>query len=156
MKEKKDVAVISARDVGAIPRKISQREASLLSRFISFFVPRLRQQEGLALRAEEALIQKAEADAVKSAAEAEKTIEEAARIAAEKDRLRQDTLQKFNENLDSVFKPEDPREITMLKMAKLLEANPDLEKQLDRVNEIIARLGAQNGTRIAFKSEDKK
>lgn len=141
MKEDKSLQVLPVQEVSAIPRKISAKESGRLAAFIGFFVPRLKKQEELALRAEEALIRKTEA-------EAEKTLAEAARTAAEKDRARQESLKKFCENVEGVFKPDDSREITMLKFAKLLETNPELAQQLDKVNDIIERMAEQKGFRI--------
>jgi len=85
---------------------------------------------GLSDRALQASVAKLEADAHKAAMEASK-------IAAEADAQRQESFKVFASAIDEHFGNDSMA--TQLKIAKLLETNPELEIQLKKVQAIAAQ-----------------
>jgi hypothetical protein len=132
--------------IAATPKVASTKETTRFQRFKAFFIPRLRQQERLAIAFEEATVRKTEA-------ESEKLFEEAARLAAEADLIRQQQLKQFCENIDSHFTKNDSPQSSALKFAKLLETNPDLLAQLQKVQMIVEQLAVSRGCLISFGPE---
>lgn len=133
--------------VHGAPKVVTEREKTFFEAFKAFFVPRLRKQEAIALAYEEAVVRKTEA-------EGEKLIEEASKLSAEKDVTKQQELRQFCENVENIFSPSDSPHATMLKMAKLLETNPGIAAQLDRVNAVLDRLASEKGCLITYKKND--
>jgi hypothetical protein len=78
--------------------------------------------------------------------EARKNVQKATELAAEADLKRQQATKEFQDNVDRVFSDDGlPPAAKKLKLAKLIESNPDLEKQLDKVEKIIERLSTKGG-----------
>ena len=147
MSEPLDVGMTAVQTVHATPTKLTGKESTRFQRFKQFFLPRLRKQEELALAYEEAVVRKTEA-------ESEKLVEEAAKLAAEADVAKQQELAAFCENVDTIFMTTGRPEAAMLKLAKLLETNPEIAAQLDKVNAIMGRLAQTKNCQITFKSSD--
>ena len=125
----------------------SQSETSFFKKFVQFFVPRLKKQEELGLAYEEAKVRKLQA-------EAEKITQEAATLAVEKDIAKQQEMTDFCANLDEIFDPTAPERINILKLAKLMETNPELATQIEKVNQLMERLEKEKGCFIAFETKD--
>lgn len=125
----------------------SQSETSFFKKFVQFFVPRLKKQEELGLAYEEAKVRKLQA-------EAEKITQEAAKLAVEKDIAKQQEMKDFCANLDEIFDPTAPERINILKLAKLMETNPELATQIEKVNQLMERLEKEKGCFIAFETKD--
>ena len=138
MKEHQGSQISKIETAHGTPNVVNVREKSLFEAFKIFFVPRLRKQEELALAYEEAVVRKTEA-------EGEKLIEEAAKISAERDVAKQLELKQFCENVEDIFAPNDSPHAMVLKMAKLLETNPEVAAQLDRVNAVLDKLARERG-----------
>lgn len=147
MKDSPQSGTTTIQTVCGSPKVVSVREKTYFEAFKAFFVPRLRKQEEIAIAYEEAVVRKTEA-------EGEKFIEEAARTSAEKDVANQQALSQFCANVDNIFTPGDSPHATMLKMAKLLESNPEIAAQLDQVNSILDRLASTRGCLIAAQKQD--
>jgi hypothetical protein len=137
MKKISEVESRIIQTIHATPKRIDGNEPGLFESFKKFFIPRLRKQEEIALKFEEALVRKTEA-------EGEKLIEEAAKISAEKDIAKQSEIRAYIENVDAIFNDSSSKQAAMLKLAKLLEANPEIETQLQKVNDLINTLSAKN------------
>lgn len=89
-------------------------------------------------------------------AKAYKNIEEAAEFAAKADLIRQKATKQFFDNVDDIFGDnKSSPQVTKLKLAKLSENNPDLEKQLEKVNKIIKNLAKNNGFAIQIMDDSK-
>ena len=145
VKEDVDDAVISS--IGGVPNRYDKKEPTRFAAFKKFFIPRLRKQEELALAFEEAAVRKLDA-------EGEKLSQEAAKIAAEREVTKQEELRRYQENVENTFRPSDSPEVTILKMAKLLQMNPEIADQLAKVNAVLERLARQRQCRVAFKESD--
>lgn len=117
------------------------KERSRFQAFKEFFIPRLARQEALGIAYENAVVNKVDA-------EGEKLIQEAAKLAAEKDLIKQEQFRTFCETVDKSFSANDPQQNVMLKLAKLLETNPEIGNQLEKVNEIIHKLRQDKECRI--------
>jgi hypothetical protein len=143
-KHEKAALSTAVQTVHATPLRSGKLESTRFERFKAFFLPRLRKQEELGVAFEEATVRRIEA-------EGDRFVEEAAKIAAERDLLRQQELRAFCETIDSVFKSDDSQLVSSLKMAKLLETNPELAAQLEKVNAVLDRLNAQKSCRIEFR-----
>ncbi|MDP2448021.1 MAG: hypothetical protein Q8M93_07275 [Polaromonas sp.] len=128
-------------------KRTSPQEVSRFEKFKQVVLPRLAQQEKFAVAFQEATVRKIEA-------EGEKLVEEAAKIAAEKDVAKQEALRIFCQTVDSTFGSEDPNAYA-LKLAKLLETNPEMANQLSKVQGILATLQQQKGCHVIFESPSK-
>ena len=141
-----DSAISTIQQVHGTPSRSNKREGARFDAFKRFFLPRLKQQEEIAIAYEEATVRKLDA-------EGEKLIQEAAKLAAEKDIARQQELKAFCENVDAFFSADDPPHVVMLKFAKLIEVNPEIAGQLERVNSLIERLNTTRSLQISFKED---
>lgn len=74
-------------------------------------------------------------------------------MAAEKDIARQQELKAFCENVGAFFSADDPPHVLMLKFAKLIEVNPEIAGQLERVNHLIGHLSTTRSLQISFKED---
>lgn len=85
-----------------------------------------------------------------------KNLQEAAKIAAEKGNIdaeirvkNQKEVKKFNQNIDDIFANDGlPASAKMLKLAKLLENNPGIENQIEKVKNMIEQLSQAKGFKI--------
>lgn len=145
MKER-DSTNCAIRQIHGTPVKSTAKESSLFEAFKEFFLPRLKQQEEIAIAYEVASVKKLDA-------EGEKIIQEAAKLSAEKDIARQQELKAFCENVDNFFSADDPPHVMMLKFAKLIEVNPEIAVQLEKVNKLIGQLAATKSLQISFQEE---
>jgi hypothetical protein len=90
-----------------------------------------------------------EAKVEKERSEARKIAEEAAEIAAKKDLIRQKSAKEFVAVIDDIFADDSlPPGAKALKLAKLMEENPQVAAQLENVKEIIETLALKKGLNI--------
>lgn len=129
--------------VDAIPEKIDKKEKGIFSAFKRLFLPKLKQQESMANEFLHAKVKKEHGDA-------EAKVEEAAKIAAEKSKIQQEELTEFCNTVDNHFMEADDDTKIKLKMAKLLETNPEIGNQLDKVNSILESLQSKRGVRVSI------
>jgi hypothetical protein len=81
--------------------------------------------------------------------EATRLAAEAAEIAARADVNRNESGVLFNQQVDNIFADDNlPEAVKVLKLAKLLETNPDLLAQLEKVREIMESLRLTRGTSV--------
>lgn len=126
------------------------KERTRWQRFKFWLFPHLKKSRELA----EAY---AEAKVEKEKSEARKTTEEAAEIAARKDITRQKEVREFNIIIDDIFKDDTlPPGAKALKLAKLIEKNPQVAKQLQRVKDIIENLALKKGFNIGVVDDSQK
>lgn len=138
-----------------VPNKPADKR--LWSRFKRWLFPHIYKTEKLATEYAEAKVQKEKSSARKIA-------EEAADIAAKKDTERakkalldQEEVLKFNSAVDDIFGDDGlPEEAKVLKFAKLMEKNPRVIEQLDRVKEVIERLRLTRGVSIDVVGDPKE
>ena len=145
--QNKDVEDAVVHDVKGTPQRSTKKESTRFRAFLAFFVPRLKKQEELAIAFEEATVRKLDA-------EGEKLLQEAAKLAVEKDIARQQELRLFQENVERTFSADDRPEVVMLKMAKLLQSNPDIAAQLNKVNGVLERLASNRNCQVTFLKPD--
>lgn len=148
-KKKKDLCV-SQRSI------VDRRSASYINngsfwyRFKAFVCPWLRQSEDLVEAYAKAKVEREEN-------EARKIAEEAAEIAARKDVTRQKEVKTFNAIIDDIFKDDTlPMGAKALKLAKLIENNPQVAKQLENVTDIIEKLALKKGLNIEVVDDSQK
>ncbi len=89
----------------------------------------------------------ADARVAKERNEAQKLAEEAAKIAAQTDAERQEAYRRFAENVDELFTG-SPDDAEALKLMKLLEANPGLKEQAEKVQALLGWLRDHRETRV--------
>lgn len=145
--QNKDVEDAVIHDVKGVPKRSNKNESSRFRAFLAFFLPRLKKQEELAIAFEEATVRKLDA-------EGEKLLQEAAKLAAEKDIARQQELKLFQENVERTFSADDRPEVVLLKMAKLLQSNPEIAAQLNKVNSVLDRLASERNCHVTFREPD--
>jgi len=110
--------------------------------FKSWLFPHMRKSKELAQAYTEAKVAKEENEALKIA-------EEAAEIAARKDLTKQQEASEFNKLIDDIFADDGLLPgVKALKMAKLMEKNPKIATQLDKVKDIIEKLALKKGLNI--------
>ena len=64
-------------------------------------------------------------------------------------------MKNFNLEVDAIFMEDGlPEAAKMLKLAKLLEANPDIAEQIDKVSGILEKLCLTRGTRVKIGMPD--
>jgi hypothetical protein len=106
----------------------------------------LKKGVGLARLATESHSNKNNAQAAEFAAKA-------AESAARADQTRQQTVTVVNDEIERIFtNPDTPDLAKHLQFAKLIEANPAIADQLDRVSEIYQRLRLIHGTTIEIQA----
>ena len=126
------------------------KEQTRWESFKLFLFRRLRKSKELAEAYTEAKV-------AKEQNEARKIAEEAGEIAARKDRTRQQEASEFNAIIDDIFSDDSlPAGAKMLKLAKLMEKNPQLASQLRKVKEIIEELGLKTGLSIEVEADSLK
>lgn len=84
--------------------------------------------------------------AAKSAAEAAELAAQKEEKEANADLTRQQAVEKFIENLESISKLESNAQV--LAITKLILENPELSEQLERIEEVVSRLKLVHGTLI--------
>jgi hypothetical protein len=115
--------------------------------FKSWLFPHMRKSKELAQAYTEAKVAKEENEARKKA-------EEAAEIAARKDLIRQQEASEFNALIDDIFAEDGmPAGAKALKLAKLMEKNPQIVAQLDEVKGIIEELALKKGLNIELEED---
>jgi len=125
-------------------------EQTLWGRFKAFVFPWLRRSKDLGEAYAEAKIAREEN-------EARKIAEQAAEIAARKDVTRQKEVQTFNAIIDDIFAYDTlPPGAKALKLAKLMEKNPQVAKQLEKVKDIIENLALKKGLNLEVVDESGK
>ncbi|MHC4144561.1 MAG: hypothetical protein ACYSUD_07250 [Planctomycetota bacterium] len=83
----------------------------------------------------------ARATAEKEHYEAQKIAEEAAEIAARRSLLRQKEVEAFATIIDDIFTPDAlPPAAKVLKLAKLMENNPQIVGQMEKAREVLAKV----------------
>ncbi len=98
-----------------------------------------------------------QAEVTKKENEARKIAEEAAEIAARKDVTKQKEVQTFNAIIDDIFANDTlPPGAKALKLAKLMEKNPQIAKQLEEVKDIIEKLALTRGVNIEVVNDSQK
>ncbi|MBX3388175.1 MAG: hypothetical protein KF691_01825 [Phycisphaeraceae bacterium] len=124
-----------------VPNKPSvRRERSRWNAFLQWLVPFLYRGEDLLDDYLDAKVSEAQADA-------EIKQEKAAAIAAETDHARQKSALAFCDVIDAIA-PGDSELARNLKLAKLLEANPGIMAQVERVVDLKNSLEKDHGARI--------
>lgn len=72
-------------------------------------------------------------------------------VLAQADLAKQQAAKQFFENVDNVFARDGaPTQAKLLKLAKLLESNPEVGDQVEKVQEIMERLQFQRGAKIGI------
>lgn len=126
------------------------RERTRWERFKFWLSPHLKKNEELA----EAY---AKAKVEKEKSEARKRTEEAAEIAARKDLTRQKEVKEFCNIVDVIFADDGlPPGAKALKLAKLMEENPQVAAQLDKIKDLIEKLALSKGLNIEVVDESHK
>ena len=112
--------------------------------------PRLKRSKELAYAYTEAKVEK-------ELNEARKVAEEADEIAARKDLTRQKEVKEFNRSVDDIFKIDRLASgAKIIKLAKLIEMNPQVVAQLKKVEEVIETLALKKALNIEVDDESKK
>ncbi len=155
--EIREKAIVKAEGRPRSPHQPNER--TRLKRFKDWLHPHLKKSEKLT----EAY---AEAKVTKETNEANRIAQEAAKIAAQtdlenakKDIVKQKEVEQFSANIDDIYKDDGlPLQAKQMKMAKLLENNPGIIQQLNRVTEVMEKLESQKKSKFAFveESESKK
>jgi hypothetical protein len=115
--------------------------------FKSWLFPHMRKSKELAQAYTEAKVAKEEN-------EARKIAEEAAEIAARKDLTMQQEASEFNALIDDIFADDGmPIGAKALKLAKLMEKNPQIVAQLDEVKGIMEELALKKGLNIEVEED---
>jgi len=126
------------------------KEQTRWERFKFWLFPHLRKSGELA----EAY---AEAKVEKEKSEARKRTEEAAEIAARKDVTRQEEVKEFCSIVDGIFADDGlPPGAKALKLAKLMEENPQVAAQLDKIKDLIEKLALNKGFNVEVVDESHK
>lgn len=85
--------------------------------------------------------------------EAAKTAAEAAEISARADANRNQAAKLFGEQVDNIFKDVTlPETAKLLKLAKLMESNPELVEQIDKVTKLIESLRLLHGASVEIQT----
>jgi len=129
--------------VAGIPNKATKRERAWFTAFKNFWIPRLKKQENYATSYQNAKITEADGQSAQA-------IQAAAKIAAERDQLRQKEFDDFCKTIDQHFSGEESPELLVLKFAKLLQTNPEIVDQIEKVNSLIQSLSLNYSTNIKF------
>lgn len=105
----------------------------------------------------EAYVKAVEAKAEKEISEARKIMAEAAEIAARRELEIQKEGENFLAIVDDIFVNDELTEATKaLKLAKLIEKNPEIAAQLVKVKEIIEKLALKDGLNFELLDESQK
>lgn len=134
-------AIVLARPKNPVPG-----EQKWYLSFWRWLSPRLKHQESQTIRYQDAMIDKQDA-------ENRRTFEEAARIAAEREKIEQETLKAKFENVDSLAGA-DTEAARKIKLAMLLQQHPEIALQLDKVNEVAGMLALTKDVRIQLPAFD--
>ena len=135
----------------------SEDEPTRWERFKHWLFPRWKGGKELARDFARAELGQREAEAAKRVNEAAKIAADREKTEVETDVARQEVVRKFNENVEEIFKDDGlPPAAKKLKLAKLIEQNPDLEKQLEKVHALVDELAWKRGTQIQIVSKSKK
>lgn len=154
VEEKETIVKVSARSKGLSTRRENNRLRAF-KLFLQKFVPSKNTREALV---DEFTEQKSLGkDWEKAKVGQEKGQEalkyqEAGKIAAEIDSVNQDTIEKFNKNVNEIF-PEGTAENALLKFEKLLELNPEIAKKVDEIKNIRESIYLKHQKKIEVKSE---
>jgi hypothetical protein len=111
-------------------------------RFKEFILPWLKKGSDLGAEYSEARL-------AQEKNKARKTAEEAAEIAARRDVAQQRAVRDFGANVDAIFADDGlPDEARALKFAKLIESNPHLLDQFEKVKALLTSLHLDKGLSI--------
>lgn len=129
----------------------ASKEPSRWSRFLAWFLPGLRKKvqlaDELASNYARAKVGQEEAEAEKRKAEAQRAAAEAAETAARADAARMQEVKQFCDIVDGVdFSSPGPADA--LKLARLLQENPEVAEQLNTVASLFDRLRLMHGTEV--------
>ena len=121
----------SRKDTNVLERS---RKQTRWQRFKAALFPYLRRSKELAYAYTEAQIEK-------ERNEARKIAEEAAEIAAQNDLIRQKSAKEFGAVINDIFADDSlPPSAKTFKLAKLIEANPEIVVQLERAEKVVEKL----------------
>ena len=119
-------------------------------RFITALFPPLKNSKRLAEAYAEAKVEREKGEAYRIA-------EQTAKISARKDLLKQQEVKEFNSIIDEIFKSDGlPPAAKMLKLAKLVENNPQIMIQINKVKELFEKLHLEKSMDIEFMNESHK
>ena len=119
-------------------------------RFKAALFPYLRRSKELADAYDEAKVEK-------ERSEARKIAEEADKIAAKRDLIRQKSAKEFGDVVDDIFMVDSlPLGARALKLAKLIEKNPNVFAQLEKAEEVIESLAFKKVLRVEIVDKSKK
>ena len=124
--------------ISSHPISSDKKKNGIFSSFKKLFLPLLKKSDHLLTDYSQAKV-KTEQNS------AEIKIEEAIQLSAKRNLVRQEELKLFCEIVSEHFSDADTNAIINLKMAKLLETNPDIERQIDKVNTLISKIEKLNG-----------
>lgn len=127
----------------------ASEEISRWQRFLNAFFPFTRRGGKLAAYGAELSRAYAEAEVASKQNEAAKKAAEAAEIAALAEVNKNESCRIFNAQVDAIFRDDSlPEAAKLLKLAKLLDTNPQLAEQIDRVADLMNRLNVARGTNV--------
>jgi len=127
--------------VFAHPIKSSKKERSVFSVFKELLNLIIKKNGSLANDYAEAKVKKEHGDA-------ELRVEEAAKISAKTNKIRQEEFKEFCKIIDNHFSENDTEVKKKLKMAKLIETNPTLIQEIEKLNSILLELNKSNKVEI--------
>jgi len=127
--------------VFAHPVKSSKKEKSVFSVFKELLNLIIKKNGSLANDYAEAKVKKEHGDA-------ELRVEEAAKISAKTNKIRQEELKEFCKIIDNHFSENDTEVKKKLKMAKLIETNPTIIQEVEKLNSILLELNKSNNVEI--------
>jgi hypothetical protein len=135
------------------PNEFAPKERSLWQKFLNVIWPFTRKGGKWAKYGYGLSKTFIEAEVANKQNQAAKTAAEAAELSARADANRNQAAKIFNEQIDSIFKDDLlPESAKLLKLAKLLESNPDLAAQLEKVAELIESLQLLHGTSVEIQA----
>ena len=122
-------------------------EITRWQRFAAIVLPWLKQSRDLAALCKKAAKIRVE----REEAEAKKIVEEATKIETERTLLKQQEAKEFNDLVADIFAINNVHwSAKQLMLAKLLEANPELMTQLEKINQLLDMLESTRGVHIVF------
>jgi hypothetical protein len=135
-------------DVGGFPRSPDSKKENEKWKLFKFFLGK-KIKKGAEL-GESFVV----ANVSKRQSEVRKNLEEAARINAERKNIeaeerlkKQKEVQEFSKTVDDIFANDgQPSAAKKLKLAKLINNNPEIESQINKINDLIDRLSYTKGT----------
>ena len=144
-------------DVAGTPRdKSAKKEAGKWERFKSFFGKKLRKGVDLGESYASGEVSKKQSEVRKNLEQAAKLAAERKNIQAEEQLKKQKEVQEFSKSVDNIFADDGlPIHAKKLKLAKLIDNNPGIEKQIHKINAMIEKLSYDKGLVFELRSEQK-